>query len=224
VRYLNVPRYAKAPALLALGLIGTQAHAVTVPYPYVDVITLGNGIDVTQTGGALTVAATADAVVTALGVQTPILPQATFSLTGQYSAALSALESPTSNTYDYTNGTFSINNGTNLLTGTFTDLKLTSVSSALFDIAIGAGAVTYTGGTLAGTLAGGTTVGSFTVSTYATNANGVADLSQNFTGTSFTAKVGAVTAVPLPGPLPLLLSGIGAAGAFAGRRRRAIPA
>lgn len=205
-------------SVLVLALIAVAANATTVPFPYIDVISLGTADDVSSTGGALNMTGTASAIVQSLGVQLPISPQATFTLNAQYSAALTSLEAPGSNTYDFTNGSITVNNGTNLLTASFNDLQLTSLSSGTYQLAIGSGPLSYTNGTLAGALTGGTLLGSFIVDAYTANSNGVANLSDNFTGYDLTAKVGAV--VPLPAAFPLLLSGLGLLGGWSRWRRR----
>lgn len=210
-----------AAACLSLTVLaGVNAHAITVPFPYVDVTSLDTGTDVTSDGSTLTMTGSVSQLFTASGVFTPIAPSATFTLSATYSATLTGNEQAGSNTYDFTSGTISINNGTNLLTATFNDLQLTAEGTSLFQLAVGSSALTYTGGSLAGTLGGGAIVGSLTVTGYTPNGNDVADLSQAFTGNNLTAKVGAVvTPVPLPASLPLLLSGLLGAGAFAVRNR-----
>lgn len=215
----NLSLACAAPAALAALLLPVAgASAATVPFPYIDVITIGTPTNVTQTNGVLSVTATGDALFTALGVSTPFTPAATFTLMGTYNAALTAAET-TANTYDFSNGAITVNNGTNLLTATFSDLKISSLSTSLFSIAIGSGSLTYTGGSLAGTLTQGQVVGTFTLNTFTPNGNSQPDLSQNFTGTNFTAKVGAV--VPLPGTLALLLPGLLGLGVIA-RRKAAV--
>lgn len=207
-------------ALVAVLAPLANASAATVNFPYIDVITIGTPTNVTQTGGLLSVTATADAIVTALGTQTALTPIGTFTLTGTYSAALTAADGAP-NTYDYTTGTLSVNNGTNLLTASFSDLRVSSLSTSLYSIAIGSGSLVYSGGTLAGALTQGEIVGSFTVSSFTPNGNGQPDLSQDFTGTNFTAKVGSV--VPLPGSLTLVLPALLGLGALT-RRRAAVAA
>lgn len=198
------------PLLLVLSAFGGAAHAVTVPYPYIDVISLGSATDVTFDGTTLSMTATASTIVESGSSSTPISPEGTFTLTATYNSALSALESPTSNTYDFT-GSLSINNGSNLLSANIADLQITSFSSGTLELAIGSAALSYTGGSLTGLLSSGTLLGSFIVNSgYTTNANGVANLSDPFSGYDLTAKVGAV--VPLPASLPLLLGGLGLLG------------
>lgn len=217
--HLTASRLAAACLALAVLACGS-AHALTVPFPYVDVTSVDTSTDVTSSGGALTMSGSANQLFTSSGVFTPIAPQATFTLTATYSPTLTALEAAGSNTYDFTNGSISINNGSNLLTATFSDLQLTSVGTSLFELAVGSSSLTYTGGSLAGSLGTGAIVGSLTVTSYTANGNGVADLSQDFSGNNLTAKVGAVVApVPLPASLPLLLSGLLGAGALAVRNR-----
>jgi hypothetical protein len=191
-----------------LAIAASQVHAANVPYPYIDVISPPSTIVVNDNGTTLTMSGTAAASVSSLGVQDPLSPQGTFSLTGTYDGALS---NPAANQYDFTSGSLSINNGTNLLTATFTDLELISASAGTIDYAIGSSALTYTGGSLAGALGSGEIVGTFTLAQVtALNGNGVADLSQAFSGESLTAKVGAV--VPLPGTFGLAVAGIGLLG------------
>jgi hypothetical protein len=107
-----------------------------------------------------------------------------------------------------------------LLTATFSDLVMQSAGTSLFDYVIASSPLTYTGGSLAGTLAGGEVVGSFTVSSASKyTASGAANLSQDYSGANLTAKVGAV--VPLPATAWLLLSGLGGLGAVARGRKDA---
>jgi hypothetical protein len=203
---------------LLLSLLSVEAKALTVPFPYVDVISLTTDDDVTNSSGTLSLTGTADAVYLSAGNPVSITPQGTFTLTATYSASLTAAESASSNTYDFTNGFVTIQNGTTLLTATFSDLKIVSEGTSLFSVASASSPLVYTGGSYAGTLpAAGDLVGSFVLDSFTANGNGVADLSQNFTGDDLTAKVGAV--VPLPAALPLLLSGIVGIGVMTGRRR-----
>jgi hypothetical protein len=213
-------RLAAACSVLA-ALECTGAQALTVNAPYVDVVSVGTGTDVTSSGGVLTMTGTSTAVFASPGViLTSLAPEATFTLTATYSPTLTATESPGSNTYDFTSGTLTINNGTDLLDATFSDLKLTALSTALFQLAVGSSPLVYTGGSLAGTVGTGAIVGSLTLTSYTAGGSGVADLSQNFQGNNLTAKIGA-TAVPLPGSLSLLLTGLLGAGALTVRNRSA---
>jgi hypothetical protein len=207
-----------------LALAGA-AKATTVSYPYIDVIEEGTDAGVAATGSvpALSMQGTAVALVTGPGQITNFMTPAAFTLTARYSASLTAADGQP-NDYDYTEGILTIGAaGTApLLTATFEDLVLqsaqTSLGTVTLNYAIGASGLTYTGGTLAGTLASGEILGTFTISAYAaTNGAGYVDLSQDFTGDNLTVKVGAV--VPLPATLALLLSGAGLLGLL--RRRGA---
>jgi len=217
---------ARLPALLIAGAGLTAfmgaATATTISYPYVDVIEESGDLGVSATGSvpALTMQGTATGIVSGPGQIMNFGTPATFTLTANYSAALTAADGQP-NAYDYTNGTITIGTaGTApLLTATFQDLVLQSAGTSLYEYVIGTSALDYTGGTLAGTLTSGEILGSFTItSSAATNGAGYADLSQDFTGSNLTAKIGAV--VPLPATLPLLLCGAG----FLGLLRRRVVA
>jgi hypothetical protein len=197
------------------------AAAVTVPYPYVDVIQQGSdtGVVATGTTPTVTMQGTAVSIINGPGSVTNLTPAATFTLTASYSAALTAADGHP-NTYDFTNGSITIGNtgSPTLLTATFSDLVMQSSGTSLFNYVIASSPLVYTGGSLAGTLTSGEIVGSFTVtSASATTSQGYAILSQDFAGNNLTAKVGAV--VPLPATSWLLLSGMGGLGALLRRRK-----
>jgi hypothetical protein len=207
-------------ALLGGGMVGT-ANSATVPYPYIDIVQQGSDSGVNATGATPTVTmqGTAISIINGPGSSTSLMPTATFTLTANYSAALTQQDGQP-NTYDYTNGTVTIGNAGSapLLTATFSDLVMQSSGTSLFDYAIASSPLIYTGGSLAGSLSGGEIVGSFTVaSANAYTSSGAADLAQDYAGNNFTAKVGSV--VPLPPAAWLLLSAIGGFGALARRRR-----
>jgi hypothetical protein len=207
-------------ALLGGGMMGT-AGAATVPYPYIDIVQQGSDAGVAAAGSTPTVTmqGTAISIITGPGSSASLTPTATFTLTATYSAALTQADGQPS-TYDYTNGVITIGNGGSapLLTATFNDLVMQSAGTSLFDYVIASSPLTYTGGSLAGSLPGGEIVGSFTVtSASAYTGSGAADLSQDYAGNNLTAKVGSV--VPLPAAAWLLLSGIGGLGALVRSRR-----
>jgi hypothetical protein len=222
--------HAGTKALVGAAFIGMTAYsglaaAVTVPYPYVDVIQQGSdtGVVASGTGPTVTMQGTAVSIINGPGSVTNLAPPATFTLTANYSAALTAADGKP-NTYDYTNGTITIGNAGSptLLTATFADLVLQSSGTSLFNYVIASSPLVYTGGSLVGTLTSGEIVGSFTVtSASATTSQGYAILSQAFAGNNLTAKVGAV--VPLPATAWLLLWGMGGLGALS-RRRPLTPA
>lgn len=208
-------------AVLGGGMMGV-AGAATVPYPYIDVVQQGTNAGVAAAGSTPTVTmqGTAISIINGPGSVTSLATPATFTLTATYSAALTAADGQP-NTYDYTNGDITIGNAGSapLLTATFSDLVMQSAGTSLFNYVIASSPLTYTGGSLTGSLSGGEIVGSFTVTgANAYTASGAADLSQDYTGNNLTAKVGAV--VPLPASAWLLLSAIGGLGAL-GRGRRA---
>lgn len=211
-------------ALAAGGMMGS-AGAATVPYPYIDVVQQGGdaGVNATGTIPTVTMQGTAISIINGPGNSTSLAPTATFTLSATYSAALTAADGQP-NTYDYTNGVITIGNGGSapLLTATFSDLVMQSAGTSLFDYVIASTPLIYTGGSLAGSLSGGEIVGSFTVTgANAYTASGAANLSEDYTGNNFTAKVGSV--VPLPASAWLLLSGIGGLGVLArGRREPAV--
>lgn len=207
-------------AVLGGAMTGT-AGAATVPYPYIDVVQQGSDAGVSATGSTptMTMQGTAISIIDGPGSVTSLATPATFTLTATYSAALTAADGQP-NTYDYTDGIITIGNAGSapLLTATFSDLVMQSAGTSLFDYVIASSPLTYTGGSLAGSLSGGEIVGSFTVTgANAYTASGAADLSQGYTGDNLTAKVGAV--VPLPAGAWLLLSGIGGLWALARGRR-----
>ena len=209
-----------AAVLGGLGICGTAA-AVTVPYPYIDVVQQTGDLGVSAVGATptLTMQGTAISIINGAGSVSSLSPTATFTLTATYSAALTAADGQP-NTYDYTNGVVTITPAGNapLLTATFADLVMQSSGTSLFNYVIASSPLSYTGGSLAGSLPGGELVGSFTVTTAnAHTASGAADLSQDYSGANLTAKVGAV--VPLPAAAWLMLSGLGGLGALARGRR-----
>ena len=182
-------------AATLLGAGGALAGTVTVDYPYLDINQQGTDLGVADSGGVLSFQATADAIILSAGNSQSLTPAATFTLTASYLGP-----DTQSGAYDFGNGTLTVSNGGSspLLTASFNDLVLqTGLGAIIFYTA----PLTYTGGSLAGTLPGGEMQGSFVETT------GTSDLSQSFTGNQFTAKVGAV--VPLPPGLPLMLSGLG---------------
>lgn len=197
------------------------AGAATVPYPYIDVVQQGSDAGVSATGSTPTVTmqGTAISIIDGPGSVTSLATPAMFTLTATYSAALTAADGQP-DTFDYTDGVITIGNAGSapLLTATFSDLVMQSAGTSLLDYVIASSPLTYTGGSLAGSLSGGEIVGSFTVTgANAYTASGAADLSQGYTGANLTAKVGAV--VPLPAGAWLLLSGIGGLWALARGRR-----
>lgn len=207
-------------ALIAIAGHGGLAAAATVNYPYIDVIDEGTGV-VSATGAvpSLTLQATAAYIVDGPGSYTYLPAGTPFTLTASYSASLTQADGQ-ANSYDYTNGVITVGTaGSPLLTATVSDLVLQSVSTGLGASVIATGAIDYTGGSLAGSLPGGEIIANFLVQPTVTNASGYAVLSDDFSGSSLTAKVGSV--VPLPAALPLLVSGFGLLlGAGATRRRR----
>lgn len=208
-------------AIIAMTVYGGVAAAATVPYPYLDVIQQGADTGVVASGAAPTVTmqGTAVSIINGPGSVTNLSTPATFTLTADYSASLTAADGQP-NTYDFTHGTITIDNvgSPALLTATFDDLVMQSSGTSLFNYVIASSPLVYTGGTLAGTLASGEIVGSFTVSSAAASTSqGYAILSQNFTGNNLTVKVG--TVVPLPATAWLLLWGMSGIGAVSWRRR-----
>jgi len=202
----------RAIGILGGGLLALAgaAQATTISYPYIDVIETSGDAGVSATGSipTLTMQGTAASIVSGPGEITNLGTPATFTLTASYSAALSAADGQP-NTYDYTDGAITVGSSgaTPLLTATFQDLVLQSAGTSLYNYVISTSALDYTGGTLAGNLTGGELLGSFTIlAAAATNGAGYADLSQDFSGSNLTAKIGAV--VPLPATLSLLLPGI----------------
>jgi hypothetical protein len=161
---------------------------------------------------------TAVSIINGPGSVTSLAAGTTFTLNATYSAALTAADGHPGS-YDYGNGMITIGAAGNapLLTATFSDLVMQSSGTSLLEYAIASSPLTYTGGSLAGSISGGELVGSFTVTNYTVNALGTADLSQSYTGANLTAKVGAV--VPFPAAAWLLLSGIGGLGALAHSRK-----
>ena len=208
-------------AFIGIAAYSATATAVTVPYPYVDVVQQGadTGVVASGTTPTVTMQGTAVSIINGPGNVTNLATPATFRLTANYSAALTAADGQP-NTYDYTNGTITIGNAGSpaLLTATFSDLLMQSSGTSLFNYVIASSPLVYTGGSLAGTLTSGEIVGSFTVtSASATTSQGYAILSQGFAGSNLTAKVGAV--VPLPATAWLLLGGMGGLGALSRRRQ-----
>jgi hypothetical protein len=200
------------------------ANAATVPYPYIDVVQQGSDAGVSATGSTpiVTMQGTAVSVINGPGNVTSLPSGTIFSLTAAYSAALTAADGQPGS-YDYANGTITIGSAGNapLLTATFADLVMQSSGTSLLEFAIASSPLTYTGGSLAGSFSGGELVGSFTVTNYTPNAQGAADLSQDYTGANLTAKVGAV--VPLPAAAWLLLSGLGGLAGLGALARRQEP-
>ena len=208
-------------AFIGMTAYSGLAGAVTVPYPYLDVVQEGadTGVVASGIGPTVTMQGTAVSIINGPGNVTNLATPATFRLTANYSAALTAADGQP-NTYDYTNGTITIGNAGSpaLLTATFSDLLMQSSGTSLFNYVIASSPLVYTGGSLAGTLTSGEIVGSFTVtSASATTSQGYAILSQGFAGSNLTAKVGAV--VPLPATAWLLLGGMGGLGALSRRRQ-----
>jgi hypothetical protein len=206
-------------ATLAGAGMTVSAGAATVPYPYIDIVQQGGDAGVNATGSTPTVTmqGTAISIINGPGNSTSLAPTATFTLSATYSAALTVADGQP-NTYDYTNGVITIGNGGSapLLTATFSDLVMQSAGTSLFNYVIASTPLTYTGGSLAGSLSGGEIVGSFTVTgANAYTSSGAANLSQDYAGNNLTAKVGAV--VPLPASAWLLISGIGGLGALFSR-------
>jgi hypothetical protein len=216
-------RFLFSAAVGCFGALGV-ATAATVPYPYIDVVQQGTDSGISTTGSipVVTMQGTAISLINGPGSVTSLSPTATFTLTATYSAALTALDGQPS-TYDYGNGVITIGSAgsTPLLTATFSDLVMQSSGTSLFEYAIASGPLTYTGGSLAGSVTGGEIVGSFTVTNASTNAFGAADLSQDYSGSNLTAKVGAV--VPLPAAAWLMLSGLGGLGGLGVLARRRTP-
>lgn len=185
-----------AAGIACIALCGT-AWGVTVNYPYIDV----NTGTVSASGGSLTMQGTTDAIIFASG---PVSLSTTFTLNATYTQP-----DPQSGSYDFA-GTLTVgSSGSPLLSASFSDLVLETAipGSALFSAAL-----TYTGGSLAGSLSGGELAGAFSVT-------GTPDFPESFTGDTLTAKAGAV--VPLPTSLLLLMSGFGALACAAPRRRQA---
>jgi len=188
-------------ALMSTALLGVTtavAGTVTIDYPYIDVNQQNSDLGIVDTSGALTVQATASAIITGPGSSQSISPTATFTLTATY---LQPDAQP--GAYDFGHGSITISNGASnpLLTASFNDLVLqTGLGTTVFF----SGPIAYTGGSLAGALPGGELEGSFLLSA------GTTDLSQSFSGNNLTAKVGSV--VPLPPSLPLMLSGLAVLG------------
>jgi hypothetical protein len=213
-------------SLVGAAFIGMTAYsglaaAVTVPYPYLDVVQQGSDTGVVAAGAtpSVTMQGTAVSIINGPGSVTNLATPATFTLTADYSASLTAADGHP-NTYDFTHGTITVGNAGSpaLLTATFSDLVMQSAGTSLFNYVIASSPLVYTGGSLAGTLTSGEIAGSFTVtSASATTSQGYAILSQGFTGNNLTAKVGAL--VPLPAAAWLLLSGMGGLGALAWRRQ-----
>lgn len=211
-------------AAVAAALAGTAAQAAEVPYPYIDVIQQGADLGVAATGSVPTVTMQGTAVTINYGPGdvVSLAPTETFTLTADYSASLTATDGQPSS-YDYTHGTLTIGSPSSpLLTATFTDLVMQSSGTSLFNVVIASSPLTYTGGSLKGTLNGGEIVGSFTIDPGSASMNSLnfADLSKDYSGSNLTAKVGAV--VPLPASSWLLLGGLGAL-ALAAQRRRPPP-
>jgi hypothetical protein len=195
--------------VLALATTVASAGTVTVNYPYIDVIQLGSDLGVSDTGGALTIQGTADAVIIAPGSTMSISPAGVFTLNATYQRP-----DPTSG-YDFTNGSLTVTNGGSspLLSASFSDLVVqTGVPTPFGTSATFTAPLTYTGGSLAGSLSGGVLLGSFLLTSSGTN------LSQDFAGDQMTAKVG--TVVPLPASLPLLLAGLCGLGGLTARAAR----
>jgi hypothetical protein len=214
-------KLAAGAAFIGMTAYSGLAAAVTVPYPYVDIVQQGadTGVVASGTTPTVTMQGTAVSIINGPGSVTNLTPSATFTLTANYSAALTAADGQP-NTYDYTNGTITIGTAGSpaLLTATFSDLVMQSAGTSLFNYVIASSPLVYTGGSLAGTLHGGEIVGSFTMtSASASTSRGYAILSQDFAGNNLTAKVGAV--VPLPATAWLLLSGMGGFGALSRRRQ-----
>jgi hypothetical protein len=207
-------------AFIGMTAYSGMAAAVTVPYPYVDVVQQGTDTGVVATGATPTVTmqGTAVSIINGPGSVTNLAPPTTFTLTANYSAALTAADGHP-NTYDFTNGSITIGNAGSpaLLTATFSDLVMQSAGTSLFNYVIASSPLVYTGGSLVGTLTGGEIVGSFTVTSASATSQGYAILSQDFAGNNLTAKVGAV--VPLPATAWLLLWGMGGLGALSWRRK-----
>lgn len=140
----------------SIGMLGI-AGAVTVPYPYIDVVQQGTDPGVSATGSipTVTMQGTAVSLINGPGSVTSLAAGTTFTLTATYSAALTAADGQPGS-YDYGGGLITIGSAGNapLLTATFSDLVMQSSETSLLEYAIASGPLTYTSGSLAGSLTG----------------------------------------------------------------------
>ena len=170
-----------AAVLGSLGSCGLAA-AATVPYPYIEVVQQGSDTGVAAVGAtpSLTMQGTAVSIISGGGSVTSLSPTATFTLTATYSAALTAADGQP-NTYDYNERR---DHHRQRGSPALIDGELLGPGDAVrrhfaVRLRVATSPLTYTGGSLAGTLTGGEVVGSFTVNTASGHtALGAADLSQ----------------------------------------------
>ncbi|MEM7542707.1 MAG: VPLPA-CTERM sorting domain-containing protein [Pseudomonadota bacterium] len=174
--------------ILLGALLLASSGALALSAPLIDAASSQGGSGASQTGGVLTLDVTAFAVLDSNSNVIQVLSE---------SLTLSATQTGSAgNIYFYGPGSFNVGS---LLSGDFAGFSLlgTGVGGQTIEFA-----VTYTGGSLAGSLAGGMMTFGFT------SLSGPVNLGSDFTASSAIAKVGPV--VPVPAAVWMLLSGLGA--------------
>lgn len=181
-----------------LGMI-SGANAAVV-YPALDIQTLTGDTGVTSTATSFTIDATAFGIIDASSAFIDI-PDQTFLLQSDTSGA----------------GTISVNSGS--------DLSASFSNLTVYYLGAGQGQffadVNYVGGTLVSGLTTGRIEGAFSGATYSGTAGQIIPLGSVFTATTVAAKLGEVSAVPVPAAVWLFGSGLLALAGIA-RRKNAV--
>lgn len=179
---------------LAFAFVAFDANSAVLK-PQLDIQTLGSDTGVANSGGTLTIDATAIAIITnSTSVDIPDTP---FFLTADYSSS-------SGSDYFFNNGSLTVGS---LLTAEFANLTVTSLGGGT---GVFSADLIYTGGDLQGNLTGGRIEGAFFNATSD-------DFSMDFSAADALAKVGAV--VPVPMAVWLLGSGLFALSGLAIRRK-----